>query len=305
MMGTFFVVAAIVSWSPLLLVRDAGFDSPLGRAVSIFYAFGPLVAALVVRGPLLKGDVLEPLGIRRDVNRFWLVAWLAPVLVLALGALATWLVAHVPPTLTVAQLVANKRSMVPPEHLAEFEARLREGGPPHPFVLVLYALPAGLLLNALPAFAEEVGLRGFLFREVPGGFFRRALAIGALSFLWAAPALALGLWYGRAQPFALGLATGLAFHLALSLVQVYLRVRAGSVIACALFRGTIASLVPVAVDLTFGAGPLVRPMYGFAGTIGLLGLFAAFLVHDRFFAARRLVFGEVTPERRSSPPEGA
>ena len=36
MMGTFFAVAALVSWAPLALLGPDGFDSQLGRAVSIF-----------------------------------------------------------------------------------------------------------------------------------------------------------------------------------------------------------------------------------------------------------------------------
>jgi hypothetical protein len=304
MMGTFFAVAALVSWAPLALLGPDGFDSQLGRAVSIFYSFGPLLAALIVQGPMLKAPVLEPLGIGRDVNRFWLIAWLAPVLVLAVGLVATWLIDGVTPTLTVDGLIANKRSMVPAEHIAEFEARLREGRPPHPIVLVFIALPAGLTFNMIPAFAEEVGLRGFLFREVPGDYTKRAIGIGFLSYLWALPALALGLWYR--EHVAVGLVVGLCLHLSLSLATVYIRVRSGSVIACALFRGTVASLVPVALDLSFGARDITRPMYGLAGTIGLLVLVGLFLVHDRFYADKKLVFrSAVTPERRSSPPAGA
>jgi uncharacterized protein len=304
MMGTFFAVAALLSWAPLALVVSGGFDTGIGRFVSIFYSFGPLVAALVVQGPLLRGEVLEPLGIGRDVNRFWLVAWLAPVLVLAIALLATWLIEGVAPTLTVDGVIANKRTMVPLEHMAQFEARLREGRPPHPFFLVLGALPAGLVFNIVPAFAEEVGFRGFLYRELPGGYFARAIRIGLVSFVWSLPALALGIWYR--DHIALGLAAGLVFHVAFSLASVYVRVRSGSVIACALMRATIASLVSIAFDASFGASDIVRPMYGISGSVGLLALVGLFLVHDRFFATKKLVFGAaLKPGTRSSPPAAA
>ena len=119
MMGTFFAVTALVSWAPLALVARAGFETPIGRAVSIFYSFGPLVAALVVQGPLLKKPVLEPLGINRDLNRFWLVAWLAPLLALAVGVLATAIIDGIAPVLTVDGVIASTRARVPHEHLAE------------------------------------------------------------------------------------------------------------------------------------------------------------------------------------------
>lgn len=302
MMGTFFAVTALVSWAPLALVARAGFETPIGRAVSIFYSFGPLVAALVVQGPLLKKPVLEPLGINRDINRFWLVAWLAPLLVLAVGVLATAIIDGIAPVLTVDGVIASTRARVPHEHLAEFEAHLREGRPMHPALLALLALPAGLTVNIIPAFAEEVGLRGFLYREVPGGYVARALRIGVLAFVWAAPALALGMWFPEHR--ALGMLAGLVFHVALSFAAVYVRVRGGSVIACAVLRGTLASLVGVASTMTSGASDVVRPMYGFSGAIGLSVLVALFLVHDRFFAKQKLVFG-ATPGTRSSPPAAA
>jgi hypothetical protein len=244
-----------------------------------------LLAVLLVQGPWLKQPVLEPLGIRLTVNRWWGIGWLLPVIVLLLGMLFLW-IAGFEPVLTVDQLIDNKRSVVPPEQLGEFDQYLEQNAPPHPLMLIVLGMPAGLTFNLIPGMCEEVAFRGYYFREISGGFFARSTKIGLLWWLWLAPSVALGNLYG--EPGLASVALALPWCVIASFVLVYVRVRGNSVIASAIARGTTIALTAAAHDLTFGTPTWLAPFYGIAG-IGALGVvWLAFWWHDRNFAKARL-----------------
>jgi len=280
LIGIPFALMAIGSWTPVLAMWSQGIEwtGAIGRAVAVWYAVPALIAVLFMQGPVLKQPVFEPLGIRFIVNWWWLVAWLLPVAALAVGVLVTWWAGY-EPVLTVEQLIENKRSMVPPEHLTEFEEYLAENRPPHPLMLIVLGMPAGLTFNLLLAFCDEVAFRGYFFREIPGGFWTRSTAIGVLWWLWLAPSVAIGNLYG--VPGLGSVALALPWCIVASWVLVYLRVRSESVIATALARGTIVALTAAALDLTFGAPTWLGPFYGLSGVAGFFVIWIVFWVHDR------------------------
>ena len=282
-----FALMAIGSWTPLLGMWLNGIDwsGAAGRAVAFWYTVPALVAILLVQGPWLKQPILEPLGIRFSVNRWWGIAWLLPVAILFIGMLVTW-AAGFEPVLTVEQLIESKRSTVPPDQLTQFNEYLAESPPPHPLMLIVMGMPAGLTFNLVPGLCEEVAFRGYYFREVSGGFWARSTKIGLLWWLWLAPSVAIGNLYG--EPGLWGVALALPWCIVASWVLVYVRVRSESVIAVAIARGTMLALTAAAQDLTFGAPTWLSPFYGIGGIAGLLGAGLAFWIHDRSRAKGRL-----------------
>jgi hypothetical protein len=248
--------------------QEVEWSGAAGRAVAIWYTVPALLAVLLVQGPWLKQPVLEPLGIRLRVNRWWGLAWLLPVALLLIGIALVW-AAGFEPVLTVEQLVANKRSAVPPDQVAQFDAYLAKNTPPHPLMLIVMGMPAGLTFNLIPGMCEEVAFRGYYFREISGGFWARSTKIGILWWLWLSPSVALGNLYG--SPGLAGVALLLPWCILASLVLVYIRVRSESVVATAIARGTMIALTAAAHDLTFGTPTWLAPFYGIAG-IAALGL---------------------------------
>lgn len=282
-----FLLMAAGSWIPVAVMASQGIEwsGAAGRAAAIWYTVPALIAVLLVQGPWLKQPILEPLGIRFKVNRWWGIAWLLPVGVLLLGMLITWL-AGFDPVLTAEQLIENKRSIVPPEQLPQFDQYLSENTPPHPLMLIVLGMPAGLTFNLIPGMCEEVAFRGYYFREMPGGFWARSTKIGLLWWLWLAPSIALGNLYGA--PGLGSVALALPWCIIASWVLVYVRVRSESVIASAVARGTMIALTAAAHDLTFGTPTWLAPFYGLAGIGALTVVWLAFWWHDRNRARARL-----------------
>lgn len=297
LIAAFFVLSALGGWAPIAYMVAQGFDwhSAFAAAAYYWHMFPPLLAALLLTGPVLKVPVREALGITFGVNRFWGLAWLAPMLLLLVGLLFGWLLSGVEPIHTVEQYVAFKRAGVSPEHLATFEENLRLNPPGHPLWLVVRGLPMSVTFNLLPALALEAGFRGFLFREMPGGFWARSLRIGALSGLYMAPAA--GFHFADA-PLA-GAALMFTFCLVLSPSLVYLRVRAGSVMAVALFWSMLTTLTHVALDLAGGAPSVLRPFFGAGGIAAVALMLGALYLHDRYVATQRLMPERARPAARS------
>ncbi len=275
-----FALMAVGSWVPTAWMWSQGIEwsGAAGRAVAIWYTVPALLAVLLVQGPWLKQPVLEPLGIRLRVNRWWGLAWLLPVALLLIGIALVW-AAGFEPVLTVEQLVANKRSAVPPDQLAEFDAYLAKNTPPHPLMLIVMGMPAGLTFNLIPGMCEEVAFRGYYFRELSGGFWARSTKIGVLWWIWLAPSVAIGNFYG--SPGLAGVALLLPWCVLASWVLVYMRVRSESVVATEVDRGKMIALKAAAHDLTFGTPTWLAPFYGVAGIVALGLVWLACWADDR------------------------
>ncbi len=279
-----FALMAIGSWTPVLgmWLANVEWSGAAGRSVAFWYGVPALVAILIVQGPWLKQPILKPLGVRFSLNRWWGIAWLLPVAVLLIGMLVPW-AAGFEPVLTVEQLIETKRSTVP---LAQFEQYLAENPPPHPWMLIVMGMPAGLTFNLIPGLCTEIALRGYYFREVPGGFWARSTKIGLLWWLWLAPSIAIGNLYGEPGPWSVALA--LPWCIVASWVLVYLRVRSESVVAVAIAQGTLLALTRTSRDLTFGAPTWLAPFYGIGGLVGFLVVGLGFWIHDRTRVKGRL-----------------
>ena len=296
----FFVLAAVGGWGLVAAFVHSGGDwvGPSGRAAAIMNMFPIALAALIVQGPVLKRPLKVPFGLNLKVDRSWLFAWLAPTLIMILALLIAGAWPGLEVVTNTAQYIATKRAHImatEPQNLEAFNTYVHTNPPGHPFSLILMALPAGITFNLLLALAEEIGWRGFLHANLLGGFARRALVTGLLWGLYMLPAVATGYIFG--DHVVGGEFLILAHCLALSFILEWIRVRSGSVVACALFRGTAMALARVGLDLVPSMDPRVPPLYGWTGLVAILLALGGLLLFDRFWAKQPVVF-----KKSPSPP---
>lgn len=289
----FFLIAHGGGLMLALLFPGAWHDpSGLQKAVGVLHLLPVLLATLVVQGPILKQPVMEPLGLRLRPSRYWLIAWLSPLVVMGVGLALCAALGH-ELILDAASYVARKRaSLVDPEMLANFDEMVEQSPPGSPLYFIGPGLLAGITMNLLLGLATEIGWRGFLFREIQGGFWRRSLLIGFAEAAYFAPILALGYFFDAPEE---GLIAMSLFCVAVSPFLVYLRARSRSVLPAAVFRGTLLALTAVAADLTT-APTSIRPFFGATGTAGLLVLLVGAILHDRS-CKERLIF----PDKKAAP----
>lgn len=154
-------------------------------------------------------------------------------------------------------------------------------------------LALGGTINALFAFGEEFGWRGYLLWELaPMGFWRASAAIGALWGVWHAPAVAAGYNYPSFPLVGVGMMT--VACLAFSPLYTYLVVRADSVVAAALlhgvFNGSAGLVLAYTVTDSAGLAELVASPVGVAG-IAAFGLAAVVIAVSGAPALNRSVVG--------------
>ncbi|MCC6497284.1 MAG: CPBP family intramembrane metalloprotease [Propionibacteriaceae bacterium] len=214
-------------------------------ATAVLYMPLPVVAALIVelrsgRRPLIATEW------RNLRTRFWTTtgrsaghALLAMVAILALGFAVAWVLGSLGFP-GAGHIVASD---------AEFRERILQIVPvlpadmalPPAAVVVLAGLGQGLLagltINALFAFGEEYGWRGFLADELrPLGPVRANLLTGVVWGLWHAPIIiAMGHNYG--SEWGWGVLLMVAWTTPFAFILYWVRERSGSVLAPAFLHG--------------------------------------------------------------------
>lgn len=253
---------------------------PASLIVAVIYMFGPMTAAIIVQKSIHKEPLAGPLGISFRLNRWFLVAWLLPpaiaFAVLGIGLLFPG-VEYSP---DMSGFFERLRSTLTPQRLEQAK-RQAAAFPIHPiWIGLLQGLIAGVTINALAAFGEELGWRGFLQREFSHlGFWRSSTLIGAIWGVWHAPLILQGHNYPQ-HPVA-GVFMMTAFCVLLGPLLSYVRLRAQSVIAAAVMHGTVNGTYGLALVLTKGGSDLTVGGNGLAGFIALAIANLGLLAYDR------------------------
>lgn len=260
----------LVNWSFVLLFFALGgrLQSPVGIAFGATYMFVPMLAAILVQKRIYHEPVREPLGISFRLNRWFLVAWLLPPVI----ALATLGVSLLVPGVEYAPQMQGMferfASLLTPEQMQQLKERMA-GTPLGTIWLILFGgLFAGITINAVAGFGEELGWRGFLQKELAFlGFWRSSLLIGLVWGLWHAPLILQGHNYPQ-HPVA-GVLMMTILCVLLAPIFGYVRMKAKSVIAAAIIHGTFNATYGLSIVLVRGGSDLTTGVTGLPGFVVL------------------------------------
>ncbi len=240
----------------------------LSAAVGVPYMMVPMVAALVVQRHVRREPVVEPLGLSFRLNWWWLAAWLGPLGITLAALGVSILLPGIRFSTEMAGLFERFSAILPPERVNEMRAALSRL-PVHPFWLLLgQGLVAGVTINAVAGFGEELGWRGFLWHELSGfGFWRASWLIGFIWGVWHMPLVLQGLNYPSHPVAGVGMMT--LWCMLLAPLFSFIRIRTGSVIAAAVFHGSFNAFRGFALLMTTGGSDLLAGVSGLAGFIVL------------------------------------
>ncbi len=292
----FVALTFALSWALALAAWAAGlkWQGVTAAVVGVIYMWIPALAAIALQ----KGRYREPvkeLGVSFRGNSSWYFAWLVPLLFAGLTLGVSLLVPGTSFSPTAEGYLAKLASQVPPEELARIREQMARVPVPLPVILLIQAVVGGTTINAVAAFGEELGWRGFLQKELgPKGFWRSSLLIGVIWGIWHAPLIAQGHNYPEHPLAGIGLMT--VFTALLSPLLCQLRRSAGSVVAAAIFHGTLNGVAGLPIVLISGGSDLTTRVTGAAGLLVLLALDVGL-----FLSLRRQSQGPVDePNRRSA-----
>src|SRR5699024_517347 len=129
----------------------------------------------------------------------------------------------------------------------------------------------GITINAIFAFGEEIGWRGFLLREFQVlGFWKASLLIGLIWGLWHAPlTIFAGHNYPSTHIFCILIMT--LFCMLMSPILSFITIKSRSVFPAAFFHGFINGSASLGIMIVAGGNPeLLNGLTGLAGFIILL-----------------------------------
>ena len=154
---------------------------------------------------------------------------------------------------------------------------------------LLSGMLAGITINALFAFGEEVGWRGYLLKQFKGkSFLGTAVIIGIVWGLWHAPLILMGHNYPQHPQW--GVLLMVVVCILMSFIIQYFRIKSGSVIVAAIMHGTCNA---VAGTTMFFVGldrfnDLLDGACGLAGMLAMLVVAAVIFLFDRYVTRERI-----------------
>jgi membrane protease YdiL (CAAX protease family) len=232
-------IQALASWQALQGNTGAF------QLIMVFCMFMPLLAAVLARVPL--GDLGWRPGLRQNW-RWLLAAWLAPVLLMVLGAALYYLVFPSRFDLSGKTFLAQLEA-AGPEALAQYQAQAL----PVSFFLLIQtaaALTYAPFINIFPSLGEGIGWRGVMLPRLKERFGRRrGLLLGGLIWgAWHWPVMLLaGYEYGLSYwgfP-VLGMLVFCLFTTALGIFLDLLYEKTGSIWYPALGHGAVNAVAGV------------------------------------------------------------
>ena len=232
------------------------------------YMFLPGIVAIVLQKLVYKDQVIKPLAVSFKLNRWFLVAWMFPLLLIIGTFGVSLLFPGVDYSSKMEGMLEGLSATLPPEKLQQMKEQAAVL-PVHPVVIALLAgLAAGLTVNAVAGLGEELGWRGFLQKNLEElGFWKSSVLIGLIWGVWHAPIILQGHNYPE-HPL-LGVVMMIIFCILLAPIFSFIRLKSGSVIAASVLHGTLNGTGVLAIILIKGGNDLLVGITGLAGFIVL------------------------------------
>ena len=240
----------------------------------------PLLAVIITQ-LVFKEPVLKGLDISFNFNRWWVIGWLLmPVLAMAV--------------LGMTLLMPGAKWAPDSEMMQTALQSMPEGFGIWGLIgiTMVSGLFSGISINAIFAFGEEIGWRGYLMKLLKGRKFLLAvLLIGVIWGFWHAPLILNGHNYPQ-HPVA-GVFMMVLLCLLLTPMLMYFRIKGGSVIVPAIMHGTFNAVVGITNLVVTPYNDLLYGGPGLAGMIVLLLVNVGLFLYDRFVSKENVFSSEI------------
>lgn len=276
------------------------YASITGVGFAVLYMFVPALGVVLVEKVIRRRPFAKRLQVSFRINRWFFVAWLIAPLV-GIGAMATSLILPgVSYSPEMEGMFARFSDSLTADQVEEMRAFM-ESAPVHPFWLALgQGLLAGMTINAVAAFGEELGWRGFLVDAFGRmSFLRASILIGAIWGIWHAPLILMG--HNYPEHPVLGVPMMTAWCILLSPLFLYVTLKAKSVIAAAILHGTLNGTAGLAIFMIEGGNDLTVGATGLAGFLSLAALLLALYAYDRWISREGVMHGTVREAMVAQP----
>jgi membrane protease YdiL (CAAX protease family) len=240
-----------------------------GFVMSIVYMFIPMISVLIVDKFLYREKIVKSLNISFQINKWFFVAWLIMPIIGFMTFGISLLFPNIIYTPGMEGIMKQYESIMKPEQLEQMKMSM-ETLPIHPIWIVLFqGLLAGLTVNAIVGFGEELSWRGFLIRQFSHmSFIKASIIIGFIWGIWHAPLILMG--HNYPQHPQIGVIMMIIWCVLFSPIFLYITLKSKSVIAASIMHGTLNGTAGIALLLIDGGNDLIVGITGLTGFIALI-----------------------------------
>ena len=132
--------------------------------LGIFYMFIPTISVLIVEKVIHKEKIRSNLLLSFKINKWFFVAWLVMPVVIFSTIGINLLFPDVTYNVEMAGFLNRFTNIFPPEKIDQIKNELSALPINIVWLTLIQGLIAGLTINAIAAFGEELGWRGFLLK---------------------------------------------------------------------------------------------------------------------------------------------
>lgn len=283
----FLLLTFTVNWSiaGLFYLLFPNKDKTPFLIMAVIYMFIPALMVLVIDKLIEKRKNLKSLAINFVPNWWYVAAWPGVIIVTFLGMGVNILWPTISFSSDMSGFIERMSHQLDPNQLEILKAQIH-GSKSIVFLQVLLeALAAGISINAVAGFGEELGWRGFLVREYKElKFWDAALRIGFIWGLWHAPLILMG--HNYPEHPVLGVGMMIIWCMLISPLILYVRLKTHSVIGAAIMHGTINASAGIPLMFIAGGNDLVAGMTGFTGMITLALVILITVIYDLKFSKK-------------------
>ena len=260
----------------------------LGAIIMFIPTISVIIVNKLIHHEKLKTDLL----ISFKINKWFFIAWLILPVIMLFSLGISLIFPDVIYSLEMAGFIKRFESMLTPEQIEQMRNSLATL-PINPiWLFLLQGLIAGVTINAIAAFGEELGWRGFLLKEFKEmHFFKAAIIIGFIWGIWHAPLILMG--YNYPQHPKIGVFMMIIFCILITPLLIYITVKSKSVIAAAILHGTMNGTYGISLMLTDGGNDLTVGLTGLSGFIALTVVLIFLFIYDYFISKEKILINKI------------
>jgi membrane protease YdiL (CAAX protease family) len=260
--------------------------------LGIIIMFIPTISAIIIKKFIHHENLKADLLISFKINKWFFLAWLIIPVIMFFSLGISLLFPDVTYSPEMSGFIKRFESLLTPAQIEHMKNSLTTL-PVNPiWLFLIQGMIAGVTINAIAAFGEELGWRGFLLKEFKEMyFFKAAVIIGFIWGVWHAPLILMG--YNYPQHPQIGVFMMTIFCILITPLLLYVTIKSKSVIAAAILHGTMNGTYSISLMLTDGGNDLTIGLTGLSGfialTIALIGLF----IYDYFISKEKLLINKI------------
>lgn len=243
--------------------------SPISQFVGVIYMYIPFISVLIVQKIIYKGNIKHSIGFYFRFNRWYFYAWFLPFLISILVFLISLSMPNVSLSFNLQGFFERYEKYFQKQQIDLMRMQFEKYGNILFFMTLIQSLIAGITINAIFAFGEESGWRGFLLSEMKNlGFWKSSLIIGFIWGLWHSPIIAMG--HNYPQHPKIGIIMMIIFCILYSPIFIYTRIKTKSVIGPSILHGSLNATGGLTIMFLKGGNDITIGITGISGFIVLL-----------------------------------